>query len=239
MEKRVKLAVFLVFLGFSVVSFRLFTPSAYSWTPLQGHVTQDTTLMLANSPYRVVDDMTVDGVKLTIEQDLPSLSISLLADPTMLQPYETSFIAIQVTYGGNPIADAVITLTSDKGGEIMDTTSYTDSDGYFMTSFTAPEVSEQTTITLTASAAKTGYMDGQGQTEITVNPNPAGPDKASLDRTLLMYTGGAILVLVALGSGIVYTRRRSRAQESITRTAVFTAFHLFFRHYFECNYENN
>jgi parallel beta-helix repeat protein len=68
-DRRVKPIVLLALLGFSVlVSVGLFVPSVYSWTPLEGHITLDTTLMLANSPYRVINDVTVDaGVKLTIE----------------------------------------------------------------------------------------------------------------------------------------------------------------------------
>jgi parallel beta-helix repeat protein len=43
-------------------------PSAYSWTPLEGHFTNNTVLGLLNSPYRIVKDVIIDpGVKLTIE----------------------------------------------------------------------------------------------------------------------------------------------------------------------------
>jgi hypothetical protein len=66
---KIKPCLLLFLLVFSCfVSIGYFIPRVFGWTPLQGHITQDTTLMLANSPYRVVEDVTVDaGVKLTIQ----------------------------------------------------------------------------------------------------------------------------------------------------------------------------
>jgi len=69
MWKSTKLFLLLILLGFSVfVNANLLVSSVRAWTPLEGHITQDTTLTLAKSPYRVINDVTVDaGVKLTIE----------------------------------------------------------------------------------------------------------------------------------------------------------------------------
>jgi hypothetical protein len=51
----------------------------------------------------------------------------------------------------------------------------TDVNGEFQMMFTAPETTELVGITISATATKTGYVDGQNQTSLTVNP-AAGPD---------------------------------------------------------------
>ncbi len=135
---------------------------------------------------------------------LPSLSISVLADPTTLRPYESSSITVRAIYDDSPIVDAIITITSNKGGDISYATGSTDSDGYFVTDYTAPEVQTQTTITITATGSKTGYLDGQGQTQIIVNP--AQPQQPDL--TPWIYIAGAAAVLIALGGGFAFVRRK-------------------------------
>jgi parallel beta-helix repeat protein len=64
-----KLLLLVVLLGVSVCTNLVFlVPSVYAWTPLDGHLTHDTTLLVADSPYRIVKDVIVDsGVVVTIE----------------------------------------------------------------------------------------------------------------------------------------------------------------------------
>jgi len=77
---------------------------------------------------------------------------------------------IHVTSNGQPVADTIVTISSDGGGSFSATNGTTDSNGDVTFTFTAPQTTTQLNITITADATKTGYADGQGQTELTIEP---------------------------------------------------------------------
>ncbi|PIX32241.1 hypothetical protein COZ60_00165 [Candidatus Bathyarchaeota archaeon CG_4_8_14_3_um_filter_42_8] len=65
--------------------------------------------------------------------------------------------------------EADITIAAENGN-FSTVTGLTDSDGNVTFSFIAPQVNEQSNITITARATKAKYAEGQGQLKITVNP---------------------------------------------------------------------
>jgi len=138
---------------------------------------------------------------------LPALSVAVTSNPTTIQSSQTSTITTRVIYGGNPITGATVTLSSNEGGTLSTTIGSTDSSGYFTATFTAPTVSVQTTITITANATKTGYLSGQSQTQITVNPIQPQPQQPDL--TLWAYIAGVIVVLIVIGGAVAFARRKS------------------------------
>jgi len=142
----------------------------------------------------------------------PPLSMAISVNPTMIQSTQTSTITTRVAYGGNPISGATVTLYTDSGGTLSPTSGNTDSNGYFTATFTAPTVTTQTTIRITANATKTGYFSAQQQTQITVNPSLPQPQPApqQSDLTLWIYIAVVIIILIAIGGGIAIIRRKSQ-----------------------------
>jgi len=111
-----------------------------------------------------------DGSDYKYLEVLPILLVQVTADPTTIISEATSNAAVHVTSSGQPVANAVVTMSSDSGGNFSATTGTTDSNGYVTFTFIAPQTTTQLNVTITAAATKSGYMDGQGQTIITVEP---------------------------------------------------------------------
>jgi len=101
---------------------------------------------------------------------LPPLLVQVTADPALIESETTSQVTAHVTYNGQPVVDAEVTVSSDSGGNLSAETGMTDSNGNVTTVFTAPQTFAQLNATITATATKTGYADGEDQVEITVNP---------------------------------------------------------------------
>ena len=108
-----------------------------------------------------------DHMYLTV---LPLLSVEVTADPVSMESEATSEVTTHVMYGGQPVADAVVTIWSDGGGNFSATTGTTDLNGTCVFIFTAPKTTELLNITITATATKAGYAGGEGQTEIAIEP---------------------------------------------------------------------
>lgn len=141
------------------------------------------------------------------------LSVTVTANPSTIQSSQTSTITTRITAGTNPIADAAVTMSSDKGGTLSPTSGNADSSGYFTSTFTAPTVTTQTTITIATSAAKTGYLSGQSQTQITVNP------AQQPDLTPWLYMAVVVIILIAVGGGITVARRRGKPKQEPTSSS--------------------
>jgi hypothetical protein len=62
-----KISFILVLLAMGFVTASFSVRIAYAWTPVEGHITEDTTWTIDKSPYRAINDVTVDpAVHLTI-----------------------------------------------------------------------------------------------------------------------------------------------------------------------------
>jgi parallel beta-helix repeat protein len=101
---------------------------------------------------------------------LPPLSVEVTVDPVSIETETTSEVRVDVFYNGNPVADAVVAVSSDGGGHFSADTGTTDADGMCVFTFTAPYTTTQLDINITAVAMKAGYFDGQGRTQIAVEP---------------------------------------------------------------------
>jgi len=89
-------------------------------------------------------------------------------------------ISVHVTNETVAVNDAFVQLSSDKGGSFSPSSGNTDSNGDFDSTFTAPSVSSQTTVKITATASKTGYNRGFDYEYVTVYP----PDTLFLSVTI-------------------------------------------------------
>lgn len=93
-------------------------------------------------------------------QDLTPLTVSLIPDSETVDFNGNVSLKVYASDGYGPVESARITLFSVKGGAFSTTSGLTDSTGYFETVFTAPNVTELTSVRLIARASKSGYADG-------------------------------------------------------------------------------
>lgn len=105
--------------------------------------------------------------KVTVEPKV--LSVQVVANPVLIKSEMTSNVTVLVTYESNPISDVMVTLSSDKGGSFSPQNKATDVYGLCQFTFTPPQVSVPTNVTITATATKAGYVAAVGTTQITVN----------------------------------------------------------------------
>ncbi len=101
--------------------------------------------------------------------DFSSLVITVTANSTSVLNGNKTEITVYINVQGDPITGAKVTFTSNNGGTFTTTTA--GEAGYYKTTFTAPSFSKSTSCTITASGSKTGYIEAQGTTQITVGPN--------------------------------------------------------------------
>lgn len=100
------------------------------------------------------------------------LTLKVAASSTSIISEENSTITAHVTFDSAPIADATFTTSSDIGGSFLGTESLTDSNGNAYFVFIAPQIttSENAVATVTVTAHKSGYVDAEDQTNITITP---------------------------------------------------------------------
>jgi len=106
----------------------------------------------------------------TITVEPKTLIAEITADPTIIISEAVSIITAHVTCDAAPISDAMVTVSSDSGGNFSVTIGTTDLNGNAEFVFTAFQTTTMISATITVTAAKSGYVDGEGQTEITIVP---------------------------------------------------------------------
>jgi len=139
-----------------------------------------------------------DGVaqtKLTV--DPRTLTVQFTGNPGTLESNRVSTMIAHVTSDGAPVMNATVSLTSDLGGIFSVTSGNTDVNGDLRFIFTAPEVTTEGNVTITASVTKNGYVAGEGQAEITVSPVPSAEPTSFLGLPL------TTLLLIAIPIAVV------------------------------------
>jgi parallel beta-helix repeat protein len=100
------------------------------------------------------------------------LTLKVTASSSSILSEDNSTITAHVTFNSAPIADATFTTSSNIGGSFLATESLTDSNGDASFVFIAPQIttSENAVATVTVTAHKSGYVDAEDQTNITITP---------------------------------------------------------------------
>ena len=101
-----------------------------------------------------------------------TISTALGANRTSMDSGSSASVTVQVTNSstGAPVDGAMVTLTSSAGGTLNPASGVTSSTGAFTSTFTAPTVSSQVDVVVSAEIAATGYTAGSGSIALTVNP---------------------------------------------------------------------
>ena len=105
--------------------------------------------------------------------DYSTFELTVAATPSSINSANTAEVTAHVTSGGNPVTGVEVTFSSDNGGNFGTITEQ--GNGDYKTTFTAPIFSRTTTCTITANAAKTGYVAAQGTVQISVQPPSSSP----------------------------------------------------------------
>ncbi|MEM4701112.1 MAG: NosD domain-containing protein, partial [Candidatus Bathyarchaeia archaeon] len=112
----------------------------------------------------------VDGSDHKYLTILPPLSVDVEAQPSEVLSEETSTISVYVSWVGEPVDGANITLFSTNGGSFTESSKLTNSSGKALFTFNAPLTSEELVTAIVAHASKGGFADGEAQTVVTVMP---------------------------------------------------------------------
>jgi hypothetical protein len=112
-----------------------------------------------------VDSITVNG------PDPATLYTYVFANPSVVKSQGTSQLRVMVTDGFNLVGAAQVNL-SMSGGSANPMGGFTNANGEFFSTFTAPLTgANQTVVVINADAIKASYQSGQGQTQVTVLPS--------------------------------------------------------------------
>jgi len=130
------------------------------------------------------------------------LTVSVDASPLTIDSQGSCAIKVHVASDGEPIANATVTMSSDLNGVFSNASVQTDANGDFYVMFTAPETGDTIAGSVSASASKSGYVDGEGQSSITVNAAPSqglgGLFGLSLTTLLLIIIPVIVVVIVVI-----------------------------------------
>jgi hypothetical protein len=100
----------------------------------------------------------------------PQLDASVTVSNSTIAYNGQTSVTVYVSAGGNPVANANITMLSVRGGTFSPQAGLTDANGYFTANFTAPNVTETTNVRIIARASNNGYADGSDYNYVTVLP---------------------------------------------------------------------
>jgi predicted transcriptional regulator len=131
----------------------------------------------------------------------PRLAVALSAAQNTIAAGERLKLALRVVDGDRaPVAGAAVGLSCGPGGSLSAVSEL--GGGDYSAYFTAPAVASNTTVTLTATATRAGYVPGNDTLEVLVVPPPVRqrlpePPVNVEDRSgyILALAGGAVLVL--------------------------------------------
>lgn len=144
---------------------------------------QTTTMISATITVNATKNGYVNGegqIAITIVPKV--LTVQVTAEPNATVSEAKINVTVHVTYDMVSVPNASVTVTSENGGYFSATEGLTDLYGNATFIFTAPQVNEQSNITITVQASKIGYAVGENLSNITVNPgilivevNPSSP----------------------------------------------------------------
>ena len=143
------------------------------WTTLSAMTHKYSTNGSYTARLTVLDDFGTksNAAEVTINvQNLPTLNVSLTLSTSTIDVLKNISVIVQVKNGETPIENSFVRLFSIKGGYFVSETGYTNATGYFVTTFTTPNVTEETNIMLVATASKEGYADGSCYRYVKVLP---------------------------------------------------------------------
>ena len=130
------------------------------------------------------------------------LVMEVTSTPNVILSEESATITAVVTFDGNPVPNATVTVTSDVGGNFSAATQLTDTTGTAIFGFTAPQTSSSNGLnaTITATAVMSGYVNGESQTVVTIMPKVLSVSIISDSPITYSYGNSTVTVQVEYGN---------------------------------------
>jgi hypothetical protein len=145
-----------------------------------------------------LDGYVEDERTLTIAIKPRILSVQITTEPNAAFSEGILTVTVHIGYDTDSIAGANVTVRGESGS-FSSTTGSTDNYGNVTFIFTAPQVNEQSNITVTALATADGYVESETPLQITVNPRVRAPEGGlPLTTILLIAIPIVIAVVVAM-----------------------------------------
>ena len=135
-------------------------------------VTSQTTVTLSATSAKIGYNSESDSCTIKVNPSsttIPQLETSITTELETLEPGQKTQVITHVSSNGNPVSGAFVSISTSEGN-LAQVTGTTDNNGDHITTFTAPEVTSKTTVTISAAATMTGYNSDSGSKTIIVNP---------------------------------------------------------------------
>jgi len=144
-----------------------------SWTTLSIFTHRYSSVGTYNATLTVMDDYGATNQTMVTSinvQNLPQLQVSIdLSNSTVHEGEQVSIVAY-VSYEDVAVENATVTIFSVKDKNFTESSGLTNASGYFVTTFTAPELTENANVRIVARASKTGFIDGSDYEYLEVLP---------------------------------------------------------------------
>ncbi|MEM3703136.1 MAG: right-handed parallel beta-helix repeat-containing protein [Candidatus Bathyarchaeia archaeon] len=147
--------------------------SSTGWTTLSIFFHSYAAIGEYSASLRVMDDFGSISSPASINihvANLPSLDVELTPSSNKVPCSGEISVTAYVSSGGTPVEGANVTFFSIKGGIFVSKSGLTNSSGYFVTSFMAPDVTDITDVRIIARASKNEFADGSDHQYLTVLP---------------------------------------------------------------------
>jgi outer membrane protein assembly factor BamB len=153
----------------------------------------------------------------------PSLEVEIIPESDAVKSNRVLGVSFLVTYDETPVEGAFVSLSiSPTGmGDLSQLGASTFSDGTNRVKYSAPTVQQNTTVTITASASKSGFIEGESTYQIVVEPGTAYENlTAEAEFPWYKYYGyiGALVVLIVLNVAVVVLLLKRRKEEEMEET---------------------
>ena len=157
----------------------------------------------------------------TLTVSIPLLDASIFLDPIFVLSQGQILVEVTVTdaRAGEQVVGVqgvLVQLTSDEGGDFNPASGFTDSNGYFNSTFSAPKVSESTSVRITVVVSK-GSCENSSKPVFLSVVNPSS-DSGGFDMLLVLLVAASVVIAIALVIVKKKRRRRLAKQKSSSST---------------------
>jgi hypothetical protein len=147
----------------------------------------------------------------TVTVAIPLLDASVFLDPIFVLSQGQILVEVTVTdvrasEQAEGVQDVLVQLTSDKGGDFNPASGFTDSNGYFNSTFSAPKVSESTSVRITVAVSKESCENSSKSVYLSV-VNPSS-DNGGFGMFWVWLIAASVVIAIVL---VVMKRRKRRA----------------------------
>lgn len=147
--------------------------NASGWTTLSIFTHKYSSSGVYSAKVTVMDDfgaISNAAVTIRVQEGLSLLNVNVDVSDYAVREGEQVSITVYVTNGIVALENVDVTLFSVKGGDFKQSSGLTNATGYFVTTFTAPDITQITNVRIVARASKSGCADSSDHEYLEVLP---------------------------------------------------------------------